>query len=431
MLLYVIPFILLLVVAVVLKKREDANKEQASSSAKTSKNKKSTKKNVARTARTSQRLQSNVVEDEVIVKQATKPLSVDLKKSIEKLIAEKNYFSAEAKINQALNQDNAQHELYRYLLDIHFVQKDDFAVNQLINHIRSLGLDEIVTQAEDKQKTAQVANPIESIAFESAQPAVPEVNKNNAAFDALIGTADAAPQTKQATQADTIQADALEFTPSETPKHVPQEPIQPLEFNFTPSTQQAASVASDLTFEAPTQVPAEEAKSESAAPLEFSFTPNQATTPVIEKTEIVEIASEFTLDFAEPLVSPNTEPTAKISNDLDFKLTPSEADSQPTFRFDLDQTTEIIEPATPTLNFEAPIQPTTETIGAVDANDPLVKSFPELAQVNETQLNLDLAQQYIDLGAYASARELLSQNVDQYTTDQRELSQNLLNRIAS
>lgn len=99
MLLYVIPFILLLVVAVVLKKREDANKEQASSSAKTSKNKKSTKKNVARTARTSQRLQSNVVEDEVIVKQATKPLSVDLKKSIEKLIAEKNYFSAEAKIN--------------------------------------------------------------------------------------------------------------------------------------------------------------------------------------------------------------------------------------------------------------------------------------------------------------------------------------------
>ena len=428
MLLYVIPFILLLVVAVVLKKREDANKEQASSSAKTSKNKKSTKKNVARTARTSQRLQSNVVEDEVIVKQATKPLSVDLKKSIEKLIAEKNYFSAEAKINQALNQDNAQHELYLYLLDIHFVQKDDFAVNQLINHIRSLGLDEIVTQAEDKQKTAQVANPIESIAFESAQPAVPEVNKNNAAFDALIGTADAATQTKRA---DPIQADALEFTPSETPKHVPQEPIQSLEFNFTPSTQQAAPVAADLTFEVPTRVPAEEAKSEPAAPLEFSFTPNQATTPVIEKTEIVEIASEFTLDFAEPLVSPNAEPTAKISNDLDFKLTPSEADSQPTFRFDLDQTAEIIEPATPTLNFEAPIQPTTETIGAVDTNDPLVKSFPELAQINETQLNLDLAQQYIDLGAYASARELLSQNVDQYTTDQRELSQNLLNRIAS
>ena len=428
MLLYVIPFILLLVVAIVLKKREDANKEQASSSAKTSKNKKSTKKNVARTARTSQRLQSNVVEDEVVVKQATKPLSADLKKSIEKLIAEKNYFSAEAKINQALNQDNAQHELYLYLLDIHFVQKDDFAVNQLINHIRSLGLDEIVTQAEDKQKTAQVANPIESIAFESAQPAVPEVNKNNAAFDALIGTADAATQTKRA---DPIQADALEFTPSETPKHVPQEPIQSLEFNFTPSTQQAAPVAADLTFEVPTRVPAEEEKSEPAAPLEFSFTPNQATTPVIEKTEIVEIASEFTLDFAEPLVSPNAEPTAKISNDLDFKLTPSEADSQPTFRFDLDQTAEIIEPATPTLNFEAPIQPTTETIGAVDTNDPLVKSFPELAQINEMQLNLDLAQQYIDLGAYASARELLSQNVDQYTTDQRELSQNLLNRIAS
>ncbi|WEI22312.1 hypothetical protein PYR74_20830 [Acinetobacter bereziniae] len=153
MLLYVIPFVLLLVVAIVLKKREDANKENTNTTSKKTNNKKSSKKNVARTARTSQKQQRTaVVENEVVVQQATKPLSPELKSSIEKLIAAKNYFSAEAKINQALNQDNAQHELYLYLLDVHLAQKDEFAVNQLINHIRSLGLDDIVAQAEEKKK---------------------------------------------------------------------------------------------------------------------------------------------------------------------------------------------------------------------------------------------------------------------------------------
>ena len=94
MLLYVIPFVLLLVVAIVLKKREDANKENNSTSAKKANNKKTAKKNVARTARTTQRQHTNVVEDTVVLKQEAKPLSSDLKQSIEKLIHEKNYFSA-------------------------------------------------------------------------------------------------------------------------------------------------------------------------------------------------------------------------------------------------------------------------------------------------------------------------------------------------
>ncbi|CEI50706.1 FIG00351261: hypothetical protein [Acinetobacter bereziniae] len=195
MLLYVIPFVLLLVVAIVLKKREDANKENTNTTSKKTNNKKSSKKNVARTARTSQKQQRTaVVENEVVVQQATKPLSPELKSSIEKLIAAKNYFSAEAKINQALNQDNAQHELYLYLLDVHLAQKDEFAVNQLINHIRSLGLDDIVTQAEEKKKATQTESPIESIAFvpTTPEPAVPEV-KNTAAFDALIGNIEATP----------------------------------------------------------------------------------------------------------------------------------------------------------------------------------------------------------------------------------------------
>lgn len=67
----------------------------------------------------------------------------------------------------------------------------------------------------------------------------------------------------------------------------------------------------------------------------------------------------------------------------------------------------------------------------MDLNDPLVQSFPELAQVNETQLDLDLAIKYVELGAYDSARILLTKNETIFSADQRELSKNLLNRIAS
>lgn len=85
--------------------------------------------------------------------------------------------------------------------------------------------------------------------------------------------------------------------------------------------------------------------------------------------------------------------------------------------------------STATLSLETPSE--AETSLAIDANDPLLHSFPELAQVNEVQLNLDLAQQYLNLGAYASVRELLSQNEAAYTAEQRQQSQNLLNQIAS
>lgn len=424
MLLYVIPFVLLLVVAIVLKKREDANKENNSTSAKKANNKKTAKKNVARTARTTQRQHTNVVEDTVVLKQEAKPLSSDLKQSIEKLIHEKNYFSAEAKINQALNQDNSQHELYLYLLDVHLAQKDEFAVNQLINHIRSLGLNEIVEQAEARQKAAQVDKPIESIAYQSTTP-ISQETKDTTAFDALIGNADVS--SKPAPEVQHPVSDTLEFSALstvETPKDAPQAPVQSLEFTLeTPNKEQ--------TFEPVAAV--EEAPAETVAPLEFSFTPNQVESSVEKPTEI---APEFKLDFAEPTLTPVVEEPVleelKPSHEAEFKLTPSETETQPSFSFDLDQKTETIEqevPVAPTFNLDTS-GPATVAISA-EVNDPLVKSFPELAEVNEIQLNLDLAQQYIHLGAYASARELLTQDETAYTPQQRQQSQTLLNQIAS
>ncbi|MEG0488124.1 MAG: hypothetical protein RR575_09330 [Acinetobacter sp.] len=433
MLLYVIPFILLLVVAIVLKKREDANKENTSSNASSKKNnnKKTAKKNVARTARSTSQRQSTIVQEDVVIQQIAKPLSPELKTNIEKLIADKNYFSAEAKINQALNQDNAQHELYLYLVDIHLAQKDEFAVKQLVNHIRSLGLDEIVAQAEEKQKAAQAENPIESIAFEPATSNTSESKSNHAAFDALIDHTQTAPD--HSTEHQTAN-DALEFDTSidaEKQNDSLQQQVQPLEFNLDSVTQKEALPTADFSFEAPAST--EEKKTETIAPLEFSFTKTETASPLVNDKPEEEIATEFKLDFAEPVATPTVEEETTIthSNELEFKFTPNEeVAAQPTFSFDLDQKAEQTEVVTPALSFET-APSTTDTSKTVDSSDPLVQSFPELAQVDEIQLDLDLAQQYIDLGAYASARELLSQNESKYTSEQRQLSQTLLNRIAS
>ena len=142
------------------------------------------------------------------------------------------------------------------------------------------------------------------------------------------------------------------------------------------------------------------------------------------------LAPEFKLDFAEPITPVATEENTPV-RDFEFKLTPTEPETQPTFSFDLDPKPETVEQvhSTATLGLETPSE--AETSLAIDANDPLLHSFPELAQVNEIQLNLDLAQQYLNLGAYASVRELLSQNEAAYTAEQRQQSQNLLNQIAS
>lgn len=315
---------------------------------------------------------------------------------------------------------------------MHLAQKDEFAVNQLINHIRSLGLDEIVIQAEERRKANQADQPVESIAFEPSSPVVPE-SKNTAAFDALIENTETISQpavSKTETQ-NLAQVDALEFDHStlvEQKVETPQQPVQPLEFNLDPAPEKAPTTTPELSFEV--VPPAPEIKTETVKPLEFTFTANEPTAIPVEKAAEVEVAPEFKLDFAEPITPVATEESTPV-REFEFKLTPTEPETQPTFSFDLDPKPETVEQvhSTATLNLETPSE--AETSLAIDVNDPLLHSFPELAQVNEVQLNLDLAQQYLNLGAYASVRELLSQNEAAYTAEQRQQSQNLLNQIAS
>ena len=489
MLLYIIPFVLLLVVAIVLKKRETNNQDAGDS--KTNKkvsNKKSAKKNVAKTARTNQRQQTQAAEPEAVVVQETVvEVSADLKQKIESLISAKNYSAAEAQINLALNQDNRQHALYLYLLDIHLAQKDEFAVDQLVQHLHALNLEEIAQQAEEK-KTQLSTQKIDVIEFNTATettPVVAPIEKSPVstdAFDALVDhkptTAnnsfdllqnEYSPSAKVEAQAVELTSETtitetettippqlvdLEFTPSlatQTITPAVEESTQPenneLAFNLAepekkadqPQTHEALDFSFGLetnTLEASTATPsvAEEIATPAleTTPLEFSFDTTPPTT-VTEPTPVVDNITEFKMDFDAPIAPSVSEPididttTSEPSisdTHLDFKLDTPAIEPVPSFSFDLAEEPQAV----PTLDIQEQNQP---QVTDSSISDPLAQAFPDVLNTHEIALNLDLAEQYITLGAYDAARQLLAQDQDSYSVDQKLQSQNLLNQIAS
>lgn len=426
--LYVIPFILLLVIAIFLKKREDANKEKNTDKNKKTKSKVANNKNT-RSTRTSQtsRTQSKPVED-VLKQKETSPLNNEFKTLIERLIAEKNFSSAEIKINQSLNQDNSQHELYLYLLDIHLAHKDDLAINQLLNHIRSLKLDNIFGQALEKQKQYEEQNKsanLNTINFDS--PHTKKVSnqvQSHADFDALV-------ETKKNQNNESLEIQLAEPHASVAVEEKAESSL--IEFNFSPTENkplQDQAINSSITEP---NLDLKIKQPEQNTPIEFNFELN----PQIKKevtaqpTESAEISTttkdliEFENNSTEfnTITAETVELPVKPIQDLEFKL-----DSAPTkiptdLKFDIPTEQLTIEP----LPFKVPSNLTLQP----QSIDPLVQSFPALIEISEIQLNLELAEQYIALGAYESARLLLSQHEEEYSPEQRLTSQNLLNRIAS
>lgn len=430
MLIYVIPFILLLVVAIVLKKRE------ASKEAEPKTQKAVAAKNKAKKTSSSKKSpqQTQVVED-VVAKKATTPLATDLRNKIEGQIRDRNFFSAEAQINQALNKDNSQHELYLLLLDIHLLQKDEFAISQLLNHLRSLELDDILAQAEAKKSDYDQLhqNSRDTIEFKPTEiaPSAPKPLEatNTADFDALMSSNNPAPAPVQASVVEPVQDikpldfDTSAFTTTTTAQPEPSIEVQSLDFDIsslnTPTAEPAKAAEElkpldfgSLSLESTPAQPAETAAAD-IQPLDFSF--NLDTAPEVETSPLAaDERPEFTFDFS-------SESTAEAAKDI------------PAFSFDTVSPSEAIVEETPavvTPNLSFSLE-STAPANTVDQSDPLVQSFPQLSEVNEIHLNLELAEQYIQLGAFEAAREILVEQEPNYSTEQRQQVEQLLSRIAS
>lgn len=448
MLIYVIPFILLLVIALVLKKRE-ANKESEPAAKKPAAASKTKAKKSTTTKKTT--VKTAVVAEPVAEPQGSTPLPADLRQTIETQIRDRKFFSAEAQINQALKRDPSLHELYLLLLDVHLTQKDEFATRQLLDHLKNLGLEDILAQAEariEAQKASQTkeetpASAAPTTAAFSETP-VSAKTQTPADFDALIQSSNSSTastsfdQLQQSLKTETPVAKTesapvpdLEFTPStsaapvNTPAPAKAEEVQPLEFNLSFDSADSTQVAAPVTPVEPVTPAAQEPQA-----LDFSFelektateaTP--ATTPAVT-TPPAEEKSDFSFDFS-------ISPTPVAEQPVEPAVT-APADTAPLFQFDLDSAPTIeATPAAP----EAPMveEPAMAAVAAtaVDPHDPLIQSFPELAEVNEIQLNLELAQQYIELGAYDAARALLAEKEANYSAAQQQHATQLLNQIAS
>ncbi|UIP24777.1 fimbrial protein FimV [Acinetobacter towneri] len=428
MLIYVIPFILLLVIAIFLKKRE-ASKEAEPSNKKTAAPAKTSGKKTATSKKVAQK--PVVVEEVVPTPQHSTPVPVKIQTNIENLIKERNFFAAEAQINQALKRDNSLHGLYLFLLDIHLQQKDEFAIDQLLNHIRALGLDDILVQAEAQKQVFDEQNnkAIDGIDFQPTTPAdlesAPVEQKSTADFDALI-------QSKDDISSNSSSFDQLQYELTSNKTSEPEAKAEPtaLDFNFSldSAPAEAKTEAPAITAE-PSASPAEEVK-----PLDFTFdlassstetTAAETAAPeskVSEATAVEAPSLDFNFSTTEsaPAVEAKTEPATP-----DFNFT---FDNTPAAETNLQPTTEPEIIAAPSIALE----PAATVVSTdVDLNDPLVKSFPDLSQVDEIQLNLDLASQYVELGAYDATKALLSEQDTNYSAEQRQRADQLLNQIAS
>lgn len=184
---YVIPFVILLAIALVLKKRENAEQGNKPSKSKKSYNKRAKKNHRRNHVPTVDHIPPTTVSSaqqvQVIQTNIETPVDAELMESIEELIHSENYHAAEIRINQSLNQNPSLHELYSYLIDIHILQKDQFALKQLINYLRSVGLYHIAHQAEEQQSIAFQEQPVSSVEnIQPTQTSTPE-SKIESTFD--------------------------------------------------------------------------------------------------------------------------------------------------------------------------------------------------------------------------------------------------------
>lgn len=419
--LYVIPFIILLVVAVILKKRENSQKQE-SNSPKTINRKTNKKANSKSSKNSREKTKVNVVEESIPSTPQSSPVPDAVRQKIQLFIQERQFSAAEAQVNQALKKDNTQHELYLLLLEIHIAQKDEFAITQLISHIRSLALNEIAIQAEARQKEYESSRQPDAIDFPQAQTYQEPKNTSDATaqFDQLTTSS-------SETSFDELQQD---YTPV---KQEPAVEVEPLEFNFSfeqTTTTESTSQPTQKSELSPSQETNELADLEFSfdlAPLHESEEKNQtiAAPAAQENTNALDFNLELTHE------DPEVKRNEQISSLDELQLVeqaPLDSNSIAPFEFSLDEPALVTAPEIETQNL---VDLVGEETTPDQTKDPLVEAFPELKQLDENELDLKLAEQYIKLGAYPAAQALLASNEQKFNTEQQQRAKNLLNRIAS
>jgi len=429
--LYVIPFIILLVVAVVLKKRENGQKQETTSPKSISK--KSGKKAGAKSSKSSrEKSKTNVVEEVTPALPQSSPVPEAVRQNIQHLIQEKQFSAAEAQVNQALKKDNTQHELYLLLLEVHIAQKDEFAIQQLISHIRSLALNEIAIKAEARQKEYESAKQPDAIDFPQSQSYEEPKNTpdTTAQFDQLTTSS-------SETSFDDLQKD---YTPV---KQEPAVEVEPLEFNFsfekTAATENISQPIQEPEQSTSQQIPEVSSSQETneLADLEFSFD----LTPLHEnegKTSAVEVkvnqenslnALDFNLDLNPSISEKKSDEQVPSLDELTLvEQAPLEATSIAPLEFSLDEPALVV--TAPEIETQNHLDVVTKEATQTQIEDPLLEAFPELKQVNESELDLKLAE-HIKFGENQAARNLLQANEQKFNTEQQQHAKNLLNRIAS
>ncbi|EZQ12260.1 hypothetical protein [Acinetobacter sp. Ver3] len=287
--LYVIPFVVLLLIALVLKKREDKQKNGDTGSTKSKKN--VSVKRAKKSPKTRSTPQQAYSQHGHGAPQdlSAEPVADELKASIEYLIQSESYMSAEAKINQALNRDPRQHELYSYLIDIHILQNDEFALKQLSNYLRSTGLHYIADEAEDKLKAAKEAERNKEIAKESRDISNSENQPRHAAqfHSTSFITEIPAVQSEQAFD---------HLIKSQDEQHSSQEST-PTETNETTEQSSLPSQSSTFVFETEQYPHPLQAKEKKSTPEEENeHVSAEPTAHFVFSSEQLDLAEEFTLN---------------------------------------------------------------------------------------------------------------------------------------
>lgn len=291
----------------------------------------------------------------------------------------------------------------------------------MISHIRSLGLNEIAAQAETRQKEYESSRQPDAIDFPQAQTyEEPKNTDTTAQFDELTTSSSEA----------SFNDLKKDYTPV---KQEPAVEIEPLEFNFS-FEQTSATENTNQPAQQPELSSTQETNE--LADLEFSFdlAPLHETE---EKSQAVEVkadqensinALDFNLDLNPS--SPETKSVEQAPSLDEIKLieqTPLEATSIAPLEFSLDEPALVTAPEIEIQNNEVVNERVTQT----QIEDPLLEAFPELKQINENELDLKLAEQYIKFGANQAARNLLQSDEQKFNTEQQQHAKNLLNRIAS